>query len=145
MAFPDATRSALRDRADLVLSHGMGEIASKVAAAGVSDTTNQSHPLAKSFVLGSLMGAQPTGYALACRALAIAEDPDYAAIRAPVLIVAGPEDKTSSTARTEQLARAIQDAKRVELPATGHWMMIEDVRGAADALKSALLSQNGHI
>lgn len=138
MAFGENIRSALRDRASLVLSQGMGAIAAKVATAGVSERTNTSGALSKAFVQSSLLASTAEGYAQACRALAAAEDPVYGNVKVPVLIVAGSEDKTSPAATTDKLAQMLGDAKSITLAETGHWMLVEDVAGSAKALRGAL-------
>jgi pimeloyl-ACP methyl ester carboxylesterase len=144
MAFNENVRKALNDRAALVSEKGMSAIATQVATGGTSQKTSASRPLAKAFVLASLLAASPTGYSQACRALATAEDPSYGKISAPTLIIAASEDKTAPDATTEKLAGLISNAKRVIVGEVGHWLLVEDVEAVKKAFQDFVGVANGH-
>jgi pimeloyl-ACP methyl ester carboxylesterase len=49
----------------------------------------------RAFIRALLLSQTPEGYNSLCRAIAEAEQPDYARSRSPLLIIAGSHDKTS--------------------------------------------------
>ncbi|BGO89865.1 hypothetical protein NBRC10512_005635 [Rhodotorula toruloides] len=127
---------ALTKRAETVRSGGMSAIVDAVSTAGCSTKTNSSRPLSKAAVRASLLASQPEGYAQACLALAHADDPDYSAITAPTLIVAGSEDKTSPQATIDFLSGAITGAKVAKIEDVGHWHQVEDVDAVAREIRT---------
>jgi len=135
-AFAEAGVQALGGRAKTVEDGGMPSIAKTVTAAGTSQKTKDSRPLAHGAVNASLLNSPPLGYAAACRALAAAKDPDYANITAKTLILAGSEDKTSPAATTEFLKSKISTTTVVPIDNVGHWHLLEDVETVAKELAS---------
>ncbi|BGP23060.1 alpha/beta hydrolase, epoxide hydrolase-like protein [Rhodotorula toruloides] len=127
---------ALTKRAETVRSGGMSAVVDAVSTAGCSAKTNASRPLSKAAVRASLLASQPEGYAQACLALAHADDPDYSAITAPTLIIAGSEDKTSPQPTIDFLSGAIKGAKVARIEDIGHWQQVEDVDAVAREIKS---------
>ncbi|BGP30349.1 hypothetical protein JCM10296v2_002103 [Rhodotorula toruloides] len=127
---------ALTKRAETVRSGGMSAIVDAVSTAGCSAKTNSSRPLSKAAVRASLLASQPEGYAQACLALAHADDPDYSAITAPTLIVAGSEDKTSPQSTIDFLSGAIPGAKVTKIEDIGHWHQVEDVDAVAREIRT---------
>jgi pimeloyl-ACP methyl ester carboxylesterase len=105
---------------------------------GLSDQTRHSNGLAQAFVKASLLATNSEAYAQACLALGSAQDPDYSKIQAPVLVVAGDQDKTSPSATVDFLKQAIKDIKVAPLTGVGHWHMVEDVSGSSRALQDFL-------
>lgn len=129
--------AALTARASTVRAGGLSSIASAVTVAGIS-SASLSSPLVKNAVLASLLSTPAEGYARACLAAASASDPDYSKITAPVLIIAGAEDKTCPKATVDFLVEHIKGAKVETLGSVGHWLQLEDAEGVAKALKLVL-------
>jgi pimeloyl-ACP methyl ester carboxylesterase len=120
-SFADPGKKALRDRAATVQQGGMAAIADAVTSAGTSQKTAASRILETAAVRASLLCTPADGYAYACLALADAKEPDYTAITAPTLILAGNEDKTCPKATVDFLTQNIKNSKVVDLPDVGHW------------------------
>ncbi|EGN93887.1 hypothetical protein SERLA73DRAFT_156032 [Serpula lacrymans var. lacrymans S7.3] len=130
-AFPEAGVKALTARAASVREQGMSGIADTVVAAGTSQITQSSRPLAKYAVRASLLTTPAEAYALACLALTKAADPDYSLITMPVLILAGTEDKTCPEATVIFLSEKMPQAKVVTFENVGHWHLFEEVEGVS--------------
>jgi pimeloyl-ACP methyl ester carboxylesterase len=122
---PEAARKALRERAAKARSEGMRGIADAIAAAGTSADTKVHQPTAVAFVRESLMAQNAEGYARNCEALADAVAADLAAIRCPVLLITGDEDRTGPVAVARALASAIEGAELQILAGCGHWAPVE--------------------
>lgn len=88
---------------------------------------SRSTPLQKAFIRELLLGQDPKGYAALCRAIATAQPPDYAAVQAPFLLIAGAEDKSASMEGCKHIfERASSRKKSLEvLEGVGHWHCIE--------------------
>lgn len=84
-------------------------------------------PLAQSFIRELLIGQNPKGYAALCQAIANAPSVDYAAIRAPFLLVAGEEDKSATMEGCEHIFSSVSSAtkKLAVLSKIGHWHCVE--------------------
>jgi 3-oxoadipate enol-lactonase len=122
---PEAGRAALRDRAVKARSEGMRGIADAVCAAGTSADTKVNQPSAVAFVRESLMAQNPEGYARNCEALANAVSADLSAIRCPVLLITGDEDRSGPVPMACALQSGIDGAELQILPGCGHWATIE--------------------
>jgi pimeloyl-ACP methyl ester carboxylesterase len=122
---PEPARNALRERAAKARSEGMRGIADVVAAGGTSADTKINQPTAVAFARESLMAQDPEGYARNCEALADAVAADLSAIRCPVLLLTGDEDRTAPVAVARALASAIQGAELQILSGCGHWAPVE--------------------
>lgn len=59
--------------------------------------------LHRAFVRTLIMAQEPEGYASLCRVIANAESPDYKAVKCPVLIMAGADDKTAPLSSSEMI------------------------------------------
>ena len=59
--------------------------------------------LQKAFIRTLLLSQKPEGYNALCGAIAKAEVPSYSTIKAPVLVLAGEEDKTSPVADAQKI------------------------------------------
>lgn len=66
-------------------------------------TGSKASGLQKSFIRSLILSQTPEGYASLCRVIAGAEVPDYRQITAPVLIVAGEEDKVISIEHCQEI------------------------------------------
>ncbi|KAL2002919.1 hypothetical protein VTN02DRAFT_5573 [Thermoascus thermophilus] len=90
-------------------------------------TGSRATPLQKAFIRELIMGQNSMGYASLCRAIMAARPPNYAAIKAPFLIIAGDEDKSAPLDGCKHILENISSKdKRLEiLPGVGHWQCIE--------------------
>jgi pimeloyl-ACP methyl ester carboxylesterase len=103
----------------------MRGIADAIAAAGTSQDTKINHPTAVAFVRESVLAQNPEGYARNCEALSQAHAADFSAIRCPVLLLTGDEDRTGPIPVARALASAIEGADLQILSGCGHWGPIE--------------------
>jgi pimeloyl-ACP methyl ester carboxylesterase len=90
-------------------------------------TGSRSTPLQKAFIRELLLAQDPLGYVSLCRAISTASAPDYAAVKAPLLMIAGEEDKSAPLDGCKHiLAQVASPTKKLEiLPGVGHWHCIE--------------------
>lgn len=88
---------------------------------------SRSTPLQRAFIRELLLGQDPRGYAALCRAIATAPVPEYAAVRAPFLLIAGEEDKSAAMDGCRHILENVSSAtKSIEvLNRVGHWHCIE--------------------
>ena len=133
---PAAGRPALRERADKARAQGMAGIADAVSAASVAAAN--ANPVAAAFVRESVMRQDPSGYALHCEALSLAEAADHAAIRCPTLLVAGEADPVAPPAMARQLNERIAGSRLAFVPGVAHWMMVEAPQRSAELLRAHL-------
>lgn len=105
-------------------SAGMEPMANTIPAAAVG---SRSTPLQKAFIRELILGQDPKGYAALCRAIATAQPADYAAVRAPFLLIAGAEDKSASMEGCKHIFENVSSReKSMEvLDGVGHWHCIE--------------------
>jgi pimeloyl-ACP methyl ester carboxylesterase len=68
------------------------------AAPGSKATATQ-----RAFIRALILSQEPEGYASLCSVIASAQPPDYSAIKCPVLIVAGADDKTCPLSSSETI------------------------------------------
>lgn len=108
----------------------------KSSAAGIEPMANtipfgavgsRSTPLQKAFIRELILGQDPKGYAALCRAIAAAKPADYAAVKAPFLLIAGEEDKSASMEGCQYIFDHVSSKqKSLEvLKGVGHWHCIE--------------------
>jgi pimeloyl-ACP methyl ester carboxylesterase len=83
-----------------------------------------------------LFRQDPAGYAACCEALANAVTPGYADIKAPVLLIAGSDDKTSPPELSESLAGEIPSASVELIGGIGHWHAAEAAATVTEALRA---------
>lgn len=88
---------------------------------------SRSDPLQRAFIRELLLGQNPQGYAALCRAIATAQAPDYAAVRAPFLLIAGEEDKSASMEGCKYIFEHVSSQRKSMevLKGVGHWHCIE--------------------
>lgn len=84
-------------------------------------------PLQKAFIRELLLGQNPEGYAAICQGIAEAEPANYAAIKAPFLLIAGADDSVASIVGCEHIFKhvASSNKKMKVLAGVGHWHCIE--------------------
>ena len=66
-------------------------------------TGSKATALHHAFVRALIMAQKPEGYASLCKVIAGAKAPHYAAVRCPVLIIAGADDKTAPLSSSEMI------------------------------------------
>ncbi|KAG6372560.1 Alpha/Beta hydrolase protein [Boletus reticuloceps] len=126
---------ALTARADAVRKDGMIAIADAVSKAGMSQRSLETSLLARHFARVTLLNSPVGGYVAACLAVAKATDPEYANIMADTLILAGEEDKVSLAEVVVYLKEHIPKTKVITMKNVGHWHLVEDIEGVAQAIK----------
>jgi 3-oxoadipate enol-lactonase len=136
VALPEQGRQAMRDRAETVEARGMDAVAETVATNGVAPSFREGNPDEFRSLIGMLAANDPATYAATCRVLA---DLDLRSalsrITAPVLLIAGDRDGVTPPATEEELATALSDATRIEVPDCGHILPWE----RPDVLREAVL------
>lgn len=118
-------KEATRQRAATVRAEGMQAVADAIVGAATSEETRRDRPAAAAFVRELLMGQDPQGYAAHCEALADASAVDLARITAPVLLLTGSEDKVSTPATVEAMAKELTNASYEVIDGVGHWTTLE--------------------
>jgi pimeloyl-ACP methyl ester carboxylesterase len=103
---------------------GMEPMANTIPEAA---TGSRSTPLHKAFIRELLLGQNPLGYISLCRVISAATAPDYAAVKAPFLLIAGEEDKSAPLDGCKHIiGNVTSQNKKIEvLPGVGHWHCIE--------------------
>ena len=129
------------DRARKARSEGMEGIADAIVAGALSSETRASNPAAAAFVRESVMRQPPEGYARTCEALSRANAADPAAIRAPVLLVAGSDDAVAPVSMAQGLADRLAAAALSVVDRCGHWITIEKAQEANRKLADFLQRQ----
>ncbi|KAL7906615.1 hypothetical protein GGI35DRAFT_458506 [Trichoderma velutinum] len=136
---PEQLRTNTDTRSYIAQTQGMKAVVDAVVLNSTSENTKRTNYVAVTAARLSLLGQEPTSYAKACRALAMAttalpvED-----ITAQTLIVTGTEDKVSPPPVIEEYSRRIKGAKAVVLPNVGHWHTYEDVTAISEQLRTLL-------
>ena len=128
----------MQDRAATVLTSGMKKIADAVPEGALSKKTKACNRLAYNYTKNLVRSTDSTAYAAACIAIATATDPDYSAIKAPMLLIGGEEDALASPAVLKTLQEAIPNCKVEILPEVGHWHALEAPQQVADLIKGFL-------
>ncbi|GHJ39039.1 alpha/beta fold hydrolase [Streptomyces sp. TS71-3] len=134
----EKAKAATRARARTVREGGMSAVADTIVSVATSPATRAERPLAAALVRELLLGQDAEGYALACEALAAAEEPDFAGIKAPVLLLTGSEDKTSPVALNDEIGSLLARASRRVIEQIGHWHALEAPHDVTSALKEFL-------
>ena len=90
-------------------------------------TGSRSTPLVHAFIRALLLANDPQGYISLCRAIAEAVTPGYKEIAAPLLILAGEEDKSAPLDGVAAIMGAYGSAKKELriLQGVGHWHVLE--------------------
>lgn len=108
----------------LMFPAGMEPMANTIPFAAVG---SRGTPLQKAFIRELILGQDPKGYAALCRAIATAQPADYAAVRAPFLLIAGAEDKSAPMEGCKHIFEHVSSQKKTleVLEGVGHWHCIE--------------------
>ncbi|KAJ5774267.1 Alpha/beta hydrolase fold-1 [Penicillium paradoxum] len=120
----DMLVTVMNKRSATVLEAGMEPMANTIPSGAVG---SRSTPLQKAFIRELILGQDAKGYAALCRAIASAQPPDYAAVKAPFLLIAGEEDKSASMEGCQYIYEHVSSQqKSLEvLKGVGHWHCIE--------------------
>lgn len=120
-----AGKEATRARAATVREKGMESIATTVANAATSPSTQASRPEIVGYVRELLLRQSREGYALGCEALAAATAVDAAKIGQPVLLLTGDDDKVAPPSAAEAFGKELAHAQVKIFQGCGHWTAIE--------------------
>lgn len=103
-------------------------------------TGSASTPLHQAFIRALILGTTPAGYVSLCKVIAGASQPAYNRITAPLLIVAGGDDKTAPLDACKEIFESygtVKDKKRIEvLDGVGHWHCVEAGEDVAKLIKA---------
>ncbi|KAH7115193.1 Alpha/Beta hydrolase protein [Dendryphion nanum] len=117
-------------RIQAIEKNGMEAVANSVPQTA---TGARASPLTRSFIRELILAQDPAGYISHCRVIINAQPPDYAAIRVPVLVLAGEEDRSAPLEACRRMFEELGtsgDRKRLEvLEGVGHWHCLEDGGG----------------
>jgi pimeloyl-ACP methyl ester carboxylesterase len=83
--------------------------------------------LQKAFIRELILGQDPAGYVSLCRVVSTATAPDYAAIKMPLLVIAGDEDKSAPLDGCKHIISHVSSSTKSldVLSGVGHWHCIE--------------------
>jgi 3-oxoadipate enol-lactonase len=101
-----------------------------------------SSELVRTVVRQMISSQTAEGYAATCDAICAKThvDPDYAAITAPVVLIAGDQDNISPLSRSEELRELIGTEReaRITVVHSAHQQVLEDTEGVLKAMESVL-------
>ncbi|KAI9896913.1 hypothetical protein N3K66_007935 [Trichothecium roseum] len=120
-----ALANVFNARIKVVEESGLEQMADTVPTAA---TGTLSTPLHHAFIRSLILSQTVAGYVSLCRTIADAEPPPYDMIEAPLLIVAGSDDKTSPLSGCESISErwnGAHEKRLVILDGVGHWHCIE--------------------
>ena len=128
-------RESWLDRAATVRAEGMEAIADAVLALWFTPQTHHERPDVVRAYRAMMVSAEPEGYAGCCEALGDWDPGDaLAAIRAPVLVLAGSDDPAAPPDRAEAIRDRIPGARLIVLPGAGHIANVEQPEAFGDLL-----------
>ncbi|KAL6252625.1 hypothetical protein RBB50_000344 [Rhinocladiella similis] len=122
----EVVANVFKQRIPIVQKEGMEAMANMIpnTATGPNATATQ-----KGFIREMLMAQDPEGYCANCKAIETATPPNYAAVKCPVLIIAGEVDKSAPLAWCQTIFNRLgtdEKMKRLEvLKDVGHWHCVE--------------------
>ena len=122
---PDSsTGEFFSQRIRAVEQGGMEAVANSIPTAATAKTAS---PLVRAFIRELLLGQNIKGYIENCRVLVNAAAPAYASVHAPVLILAGAEDKSAAPDGCRKMLNEVAAEKKslVVMEDVGHWLCIE--------------------
>jgi pimeloyl-ACP methyl ester carboxylesterase len=103
---------------------GMEPIADSIPKAA---TGSESTALHHAFIRELILAQDPAGYIAHCKVIINAKKPDYAAVKAPFLIIAGQEDKSAPLDGCVSILNSISSSQKILelLEGVGHWHCVE--------------------
>ncbi|MEX0868656.1 MAG: alpha/beta fold hydrolase [Nitriliruptoraceae bacterium] len=133
--FQPQTADAYRQRADVVETNGLDELADTWLEGAVSPQTHAMHPGTVGLLREMFLRNDPISYAKSCRALSKAPQIRRDEIGQPTLIVTGAHDRSTPLAMAEELKSSIPVSRIKVIPDVGHWLPVE----APGALAATIL------
>lgn len=114
---------------------GMEPMANTIPKAA---TSGQASDLTRGFIRELIMGSEPKGYASHCQAIVDAREPNFAAIQAPMCILAGEEDKSAPLEGCKYILEHVGSSKKdlKILDTCGHWHCVEHPQRVAKEIDS---------
>jgi pimeloyl-ACP methyl ester carboxylesterase len=98
------------------------------------------------FIRSLILRTSAEGYISLCRVISTAIVPSYAAITAPLLLIAGSDDKTSPMEGCEEIIKSYGTKEALKnfkvLDGIGHWHCIEAGDVVAKHIKDFALSES---
>ena len=90
-------------------------------------TGSRSNALQRAFIRQLLLAQNPKGYQSMCKVMGNAKVPDYAAVKIPVHIIAGEEDKSAPLAGCKEILERLgsENKQITTVDGMGHWHCIE--------------------
>lgn len=133
--FEPDTRTAYKERADLVESKGMDAIVDQWLPGALAPRTQARLPQLAGLLRELYVRNDPRSYAKSCRALADMPRIPREDIGQPTLLLVGDHDRSTPMAMSEELHAQIPVSRVVVVPTAAHWVMVEQ----PDALAAAIL------
>lgn len=120
----EAVSQAFEKRIDIVGKEGMDPMADTIPFSAPGQGAS---PLVRSFIRELLLGQSAPGYVSHCRVICNAQRPEYEDIQAPLLLIAGEEDKSAALGLCQKMFEETgsQDKKMEVLKGVGHWHCLE--------------------
>lgn len=120
----EAVSHAFEKRIDVVGRQGMSPMAETIP---FSAPGSRASPLVRAFIRELLLGQSSSGYLSHCRVICDAKTPVYGDIMAPLLLIAGEEDKSADLAMCKRMFDEIgsQEKEMEVLEGVGHWHCLE--------------------
>jgi 3-oxoadipate enol-lactonase len=128
-------RKAFEERADRVEQDGLDAIVDDWLAGALAPRTHGKLPQLAGLLRDLFLRNDPKSYAKACRAVANMPKVPREQIGQPTLLVVGNHDRSTPIAMTEELHSEIPVSRVRVLPASAHWLALEQ----PDALAAAIL------
>lgn len=118
-----------------ICKDGMEPMANTIPKAATSEKASD---LTRGFIRELIMGSEPKGYASHCQAIVDAREPDFAAVQAPICILAGNEDKSAPLEGCKYIHEHVGSSKKdlKVLEACGHWHCVELPQQVAKEIES---------
>lgn len=120
----EAVSQAFEKRIDVVGKQGMSAMADTIPFSAPGQGAS---PLVRAFIRELLLGQSPTGYLSHCRVICSAKRPNYEDIDAPLLLIAGEEDRSADLGLCERMFKETgsKDKSMEILEGVGHWHCLE--------------------
>ncbi|RMZ78378.1 hypothetical protein DV738_g3940, partial [Chaetothyriales sp. CBS 135597] len=120
----EAVADVFEKRIPVVTEQGVEAMANSVPDGA---TGSKATPLQKALIREMLLGQTTEGYVAHCKAIKNATPPDYAKVTAPILVIAGDEDKSAPLTGVQTIYQALgsSDKKLEVLNGVGHWIAVE--------------------
>ena len=115
-------------------TEGMEPLANTIPKAATSE---KSTALTRAFIRELILQSDAKSYASHCQAIVDAKEPDFSAVKAPALILAGREDKSAPLEGCQFIHEHIgSDQKKLDiLEDCGHWHCVEHPEEVAQKIR----------